>query len=577
MSMITSKNKSGEVDKIIINAESSSTPWHLSIPVSGSKTGSQNVEIDNSRVNFIWSIYKNNISVSTAIDQFFTNIIKSGFEVKVSVGGKTFEFNKTNKEAIDYISQELEPQIEKVLRDWMLFGYSRVRIVPSKIRPGWPSFNVIRFNTTKEYFSWDEFGWRHYDIKYTASSNSQFAGHSVPGGRILIMHEPDDNGELMSPVSRAVSKLAYLERLWMYYMRSSHRRSKPVHIFTPDPNVSKNLEMAGPMPQIRNAESIVRSSSSSLQNRSSRINNVERKNYIESLKKINEKLAKKVTVEISNKRSIALDNDINIPKEIKTYENELPWNYGFNTPVGHRLNNAPQSTPPDHFIEVKNMITQEIWQQIGMPPEMSTGIVGSSNRVSGNIDHIHKFLRDNIHRFQIKAVSLLEQFLTEVWEGLINKKIFEDALESKMASNVDFLKNQKKKSKVEVKFNYNPIISYETLHNLYVNGALAPDAYQKYALQLSGIPISDKLQNMEQSLVQRAKLMSEATASGKNQQQKENSNNNNGNNNNSNNNNSNNNSNNNNNSINEKNKKRDRTSNNDQNSDKLSKKQKTTK
>lgn len=575
-----STNIEGKINKVEIYDTSADKPWHLPIPSSTNGRASDYTEISTSHMMFVESLYKNNTIISTATDQFLSNVTKGGIDIKITVGNKTYEINKNNKNTKRYVRKEVEPQIEKILKDFLIFGYSRVRIVPSREKLGWPSFNTIKKYATKDYFYYTQFGWKEYIMKWNSTDNSYQSGQEVNDGMVLVFNEPDDQGYITSPVSQAAVDAAKLSRLGFYYFKSAFNRANPAFIFTPDPNVSKNLATTGPLPHLRNAASIIRSKvSSTMATRSSKMNEVERQNYAKSLKNINDQLAKKVTINIKHSRSSNNNIDSHIPKEIRTYEMERPWEYGMVTPVGQKLNNAPTSSAPEQYSDVHDKLTRTIWQKIGMPAEMATGIIGNKNNASGNVDHVHKILRDNIHAFQTKAIGLLETLLEEVWKTMIGKKIFADAFTENKAKNTSYLLNLKDNIKVEVNFNYNPILSYEMLHQLYVNGVLKPEAYQKYSLQLTGIPDSDKLQDMENAIVKRTKALSEAQSSGKlnannntnNNQIKNNNNNNN--NNKSNDNNKSNNNNNNDNNI-DRGKKRERNNTTSNESSKLSKKQK---
>ena len=504
---------------IIPQGSGALAPWRLPIGASGGtgSGGGREVTIDSQqRKSYIWHLFCNNADVNNAVKMFLNHVIKNGLDIEVQVGGKTWKLDDREEENKHYIREMLLPGIRQMLRDWLLYGYTRVRIShpPDSLLP---IFSVLREGSTEEKFYWDEYDRRCYTLNYTGGNSGSGSGE-IPGGKLLFMHPPDDEGNLTSPLAMCLVPLMYGERLWLYYFAGSYGQSHPMPFWVAEDSASSGLMMAhGPMAVQGSAEHGLTGGQASAEKA---LSDAMYAQMEAAAMAANYNSARQSQAHFSSVPTMASSSSgevgsVSVPREIRDAENRDPMLEAQRSRIaapGHRIQMPPPYTTPQQFLEIQNTISQQVYRAIGIPPEM----VGSSHQKhAANVEDNAEQLSTRILFFQRHAAELIEELITEMWHEEIHQHIMEEAIEKKKDTDVDYLSEQRESIKVSVKFRFNPIMSFEGLSQLYETGIIDFDTYQMYALYSYGIPQDDGQKNGEEEIFKRENRRAEIAAAAK--------------------------------------------------------------
>ena len=520
-------SRANTYEHIIPEGSGALTPWRLGIGApSGAGSGGREVTIDSQgRKASIWGLYCNVADVNNAVKMFLNHVIKNGLDIEVQVGGKSWKLDDREDENKHYVRQMLLPNIRQMLRDWLLYGYTRVRISHPPESP-LPIFSVLREGSTEEKFYWDEYDRRCYTMHYAGSSKNASGDAEIPGGRLLFMHPPDDEGNLTSPMAMCLMPLMYGMRLWYYFMSAAFGQSHPMPFWTADDNTSSNnMTSYGPLSVHGAAEHGLTGGQASAEKAlqdavhsqieaaalaASYNNSQQQQNYptYDAFGGISS------TGGGGGGGASGVVNT-SLPSEIREAEKQDPMRDAQRSRIaapGHRIQMPPPYTTPQQFLEIQHMISQQVYRAIGIPPEM----VGSSHQKhAANVEDNAEQLSTRILFFQRHASELIEELIAEMWEEVIHTHIMEDAIEKKKDTDVQYLKKQRESVKVSVNFRFNPIMPFEGLSNLYNTGIIDFDTYQKYALYSYGIPQDEGQKDGEEALFKREKRAAEMAAAAK--------------------------------------------------------------
>ncbi len=451
--------------RIIINADGATHPdW-----VGGIGYKENEVEIADDQRSFLWDVFTTNSYVQSGIRLFLTNVMRGGLTIDVDVGGKQFSLNENNEEFRRYLTDEFLPNIEALLTDFLLYGYARIRYVPSLVNDWIPSFTVLREGLTRDIIIWDKLDRRSYKMVYRASVPNPSIGKEVPNGDMLFINHPDKDGNLTSPLAAVLTPLIYQKSLWQYFMRSSYHQSKVPYVFTPDAQLAKTDTAVIKTMNPRDM---------TLGKISTKQQNISRENYENALKSTRA-LFKRSVQHVSSVHGGSTDSIID------NIEREIPWEYGFKAPIGHSLQHNVVTTPPTQFIDVDESIARQIYRAIGVPPEM---IVTRSARFAANIDAMNQELRTNIEEFQNKVKHILTTLVSRMWQKVFHGFISDRATKTNRNTDSKSLQAARDSVRVKVDFKYNPLISFELLERYLDRGVVSHKTFQEFALQLAGMP-----------------------------------------------------------------------------------------
>lgn len=155
MSIVGSTRSSGSVDpatRIRIEHDPPGAMSKWLIP--GPFPEGEHVWFNSQVAGFTRYLYANNPHVRNAVNMFRRHVLKSGFSINATVGGKTYKFNKENKDTRKYFTDILMPGVERVVTDWILCGYSIVRLFPIDKDGQFPDFVVMRDHVTEQSIEW---------------------------------------------------------------------------------------------------------------------------------------------------------------------------------------------------------------------------------------------------------------------------------------------------------------------------------------------------------------------------------------------------------------------------------------
>jgi len=444
--MATSSNGAG-IDysgaaHLIFHAKAAHTPNHLPTFMGGHGRNSHNlgepVQVDHRQRLVIWQAYRNNVSLSTALDRFLQYVTMGGVDVEVSVNGHAYELNGENTLLQEYVSRELRPQIDLVLRDLLLYGYTRIMLVPSAVDETLPSFVVLEEGLTTESFILDQYARRSYQMVFSQTSGTH-EERSVPNGMLFFMDHPDHTGILTSPVACCMSTLQYQEKLWEHYMRSALRGSMPPYVFVPESKADSTLDGGGPLASsVMSAEAALEGSARTHDAHMRSLSDAQRAAYERAINVVhsirNAHLHGALSSDgtssdrdgglagipprapVGGFASSSTSASYQFAPELERLEQEIPWQFGTVAATNQRLQAQQRVQAPDHIVDMELRLARMVATKIGIPPEM----VSSSHEMhSANVDAMHHQLRTNVHAFQGRARSILESLLRHVWAPLL--------------------------------------------------------------------------------------------------------------------------------------------------------------
>lgn len=468
--------------RLIIEKEPPGSSTHWLIP--GPYNGKDEVMVNKSVVGFTRFIYERNVHVRNAVNSFRKHVLKSGFSVSATVGGKTYKFNQENGDTIDYYTNVLLPGVEEIITEWILYGYSVVRIYPPSDEEQFPYFTVMRSHLTEEYIVWDN-DRRSYKLVYSGAIPGPLSGKPVPGGMILWFRRPTDQGNPDTELVTTLEPLARQDYIWSQYINATWQAANPSYIFTPEPEkggdaLQGKVSIWGGNAQISGFTEARDEDMIELSKRELSIAQASSIHSQESMP------IRTLNVAVQKRQRKYTDSEMQNPlTRIAASINNTPWENGRTSYPGHRLQPAPRSTAPENFLEIQEHIIHQVYRSVGLPPEM---LSSSHQKHAANVEQTTAELRANVTEFQGKARAQLRHLFTELFTQLLDAKILSEASAKGKATDVGHLKNEKARASVDFQFEYNPIVTPELLFSYHEQNILKPEKFQEYALMIAGMP-----------------------------------------------------------------------------------------
>jgi len=469
--------------------------------------GNDIVPFNKSVVGFTRYLYETNSDVRNAVNMFRKHVMKSGIVIDAQVCGQRFRFNQEDKQNIEYYSKVLIPGIERIITDWILFGYSVVRMYPPTESDPLPYFTVMRTHMTEEYIEWKD-DRRQYNLYYSQSRLGPERGKPVPGGMILMLHPPSDSGMPDTELTTVLEPLARSEFIWSQYINSAYYSSRPPFVVAPESHkggdaLAAKVGVWGGNAYLGGAASARRS------------DGVET-----SLGDLAIALAKSIHTQETMPQKRVLTNTVEDKPHIRIDKNSPSWKIAASIDAqpwlkkevlnaGERLQPAPRSAAPEKFMEIQESIVHKIYRAIGIPPEMLTT---SHQKHAANVEQTTAELRTNVVEFQGKARTQFSAFFTELFSQLIDSKICAEAARQGKEKDVRFLKTEKERAKVDFQFEYNPIITPELLFSYHDQGIIRPEKFQEFALLIAGMPQDAKEPDLEKAIQRKLDMQVKAKA-----------------------------------------------------------------
>lgn len=471
----------------------------------------------------IWSFYRNFTVVSGAVHQFISEIMRGSFQITVQLPGRTIEFSPEEKENVRYYTEVLLPGVKQIIFEWILFGYSRVRILPPSRKQDseseFPTFVVMREGITNEAIVWKNDA-RKYKMAYASTFQGSGAGKKVPDGHLLIMDAPFDDGGLNSRVARVFGPLRQLKQIWHNYIDAMYYNAHPPYVVTPEPD--KNRRSAEEeFRMVESAESAIEGSEDghkkirmrvlteqAEEDRMRSIHSNPGSANSSSLYRMNG-----LVMPRGNPSFVQEDEGMPSSSSASSVMIEEPWRHGITLPRGQKLNGIPVSKFPDQFLPTIEHLLHQVVRSIGIPPGMLEGGIGQKHAAS--VEMGNKELATNITLFHQQAEVLLRYFFQLLFRKTIDSSIMERAIEEGQEKNPQYLRSQIESVKVDVKFRYHPIITLESLIELHTQGIITSEAKRDVGLLLFGMPEEYGEKNPDEAIAKRQEDMVTADSKGK--------------------------------------------------------------
>lgn len=459
---------------------------------------------------FIRYLYETNSEVRNAVRTFRKHILKSGIVIETEVCGKKLRFNQEDKDNIKYYTEVLLRGVEHIITDWILYGYSVVRIFPPSEEEPLPHFTVMRSYATEEYIEWKD-DRRYYKLVYSQAIPGPNAGRPVPGGMILMLHPPADNGMPDTELSTVLEPLARSDFLWSQYINSAYYSSHPPFVTAPEPH--KGGDALAAKVSVWGGNAYLGGAASA--QRDEQVNTTLGELAVAMAKSIHtqETMPSRqptVMATAAQENQIEPSADMSSPVwRIASSIDPRPWTNGTILHAGERLQPAPRSTAPEKFVEIQEEIVHKIYRAVGIPPEM---LSSAHQKHAANVEQTTAELRTNIAEFQGKARTQLSYLFSQLFSQLIDSKICAEATRQKKEKDVSFLKMEKARARVDFQFEYNPIVTPELLFSYHDQGVIRPEKFQEYALMIAGMPQDAREPNLEKAMQRKLDMQAKAKA-----------------------------------------------------------------
>lgn len=311
------------------------------------------------------------------------------------------------------------------------------------------------------------------------------SGKPVPGGSILMLREPTDQGMPNTELATTLEPLARSDYIWAQYVNATYNNSHPAFVFTQDvekggEGLTKQTSIWGGNAYLRGAvtardEDLVHLTEGELMEARARSINTSQGMQSRSPGLVIEK----------GRRSLRPDEAANPIMRIAASIDSVPWSNKLVTEPGFRLTQPPRSSAPEKLLEIQESTMHQIYRAIGIPSEM---ISSAHQKHAANVEQTTSELRANIIEFQGKAQVLFSRMFSDLFAPLVDTKIIKKANKNGKSTDVDYLKEAKSESNVEFVFECNPIVSPELLFSYHEASIIRPEKFQEYALMIAGLP-----------------------------------------------------------------------------------------
>lgn len=470
-------------------------PHDLFPGVAGSHTSKRPFKRD--MAERIKTLYTSSPIVSTAVNQLVSYLTRTAITIEGD------HADRITQEQIDY---ELQPAINKMMLEWILYGYTNVCKGKSHVNPGRSTINVVPFSLVQQHIEWDD----NWHVKYTAETTDTMGKRKKSKIRVLCMYPPDENGTLDSPLAHCVNHLGYGEHLWMTYVTGSERGINPMFIFTQEqkttgtlPGVERlplnaSIITSGGLGQVP-MDKIVKSAESDAIEHTKKVLDEARTQRSESLAKqqLTREQAKR-----SGDRDVTFDTEQVLPSGLRGNMSVDPLGNMYLAPAGQSFSSGPEFKTPAEFTRVLEVISEELYRALGLPIIMLHGRADTSTSVEFSVDSLNASVTE-MHK---RASALISRVLTE----FIGPDIKRDRVNAALAKDIVAIADSSSSSssssgaeaeilsdvKLSVSFVTSPVTSFELAQKVYQSGVISDDFYQEWALTILNLPETAKRENM---------------------------------------------------------------------------------
>lgn len=473
-------------------------------------------------------------AVASAINNLIDSVLTKGIQIIGCSPSKEYKIDMSNVNIINYMERELIPALRKMMFEWLLYGFTCIRIAESLKMPGWPEIVVLPHSSVNIYIRWNQFHQRIYQM-YELKNGFET---EIPCSAFLVMYDPDENGNLNSPLSACLQGILRAERIDQMYLISCWNGANPPMVFTQKDQISPALSRGG-LEGVATSSRLLGGIDSGLA-----ASMYDERERILSTKGQDSEIADK---DRSKQYSTFLSEQEKIDQTLTTSLAAMPdpMKNRYMAPPGLDLARHTPFMQPQNIQEVIERQLASIHEVLGVPPTFSHRLPDRA----GLVDLYDKRSRESVANLQGRCRPLIIDALTlafftdllDVIDLSEDEASETDPLElehrksiirSEKANQINIFKlsldsssllgdpdDKKKKSSddeadsvilpmfsvpkenkhlkfkttfIDVTFNYSPIMTIEYLVKLNDLNLLEPKAFQDTALSLAGVPSSMK-------------------------------------------------------------------------------------
>ena len=415
------------------------TPWLLP-GISRGPANGYATQINKTMEEHITKISETMPIVNSAIEMMTQNILQGGIRIWGS-GHKYYNLNTENKEFQRYVQVELFPTFTRIIKEWLLYGFTSIRIAPSIHVPGWPAIVVIPRRHVRQTIEWNEYSQPVYRLYSTGlggySDNGENDGE-IPFSRMLIFDQPTDQGLMTSPLAVCLTQLTYAQRLTEYYMRAAFAGTHPPLSFSQEDKSSATIAKGGTETAFTST-GLVAGISPTTQGSEATTNMIrdtqerQRQEHIRLAKQQREvaqrQLKEKQQREKAEQKSSILpghdylsNSQLAIPDEIRKVESEDAFADTYIAPPNVHLDRPIDFKFPAELTTMLDRFAVDVYRAVGLPPALLNEI--SDNAAS--VDATDKHLNSYIAYFQSRATPLFEDLLLLLFGASLIDRVKDD-------------------------------------------------------------------------------------------------------------------------------------------------------
>lgn len=507
----------------------------------------KSTQFNTTRILILKELYKTLPVISITVNTFLNHVLKGGVEITGQTPAGSYQLNMDNDIVRVYVETELYPVIEMILREMIIYGFCAIKIAESMTMPGWPIPVVIPHKDYTPTIMFNNDFQRIYVA--TALGRSFFTGDSygeIPMSKLLVLHHPDDNGNLMSPLALCSDMLYLQQTLLECHLRSSVRNSRPLVVFGQKDTITDSLTRGGPESGRTSASLLSGARIASVGLRRAQVEatsadsierqramNMASREMLEREKEFNHLKEKWDNTLHPGEYITRKESESMAPTFIRSIESEYPIAHSFIAPSGQHLERPIQHDSPKEFTAIVDRINADVYRAVGLPPALMKEV--SDNAASVELTYTQ--LTESIQQFQERCKPILRQLLSLLFGANLNETVHDDIgtgniigsiasssspevskevrnnlthmLKPELADRildtslsykerVNGLKLISELSRVELDFVFKPNMTFNTIWSYYERGVISEDALQELALNASGIPERMKRANPKQ-------------------------------------------------------------------------------
>jgi len=512
------------------------------------------VFVDKESIASVDNVYRNNPTVSSAVNSFLKLLTREEFVVEGVTESKKYNFKKANNLPEGYVDIDLIPVLNDIVLHYILYGFAVVRAAPSQNFPRTPALVVVPLKDITIKISWNQFYQRFYTAYANAGSNSE----EIPTSYVSVVNHPDDQGRPQSALALCVPRLVFADTLWDYYMESTFKRINPQYVLAQDEVGTRPASSSGMESSSLSIELLATDGNGSAGSEQVYGNALlrEKHTFDRNAKVVTDQIEKaKASVrlrtmvtqeEVYNGSLNQMRRDLGgTPLVIKRLEEKPTISKApLFLPVGARLDNPPEVIPPSEFVEIQTHIANEVFRALGFLPPGTSG----DTKFASNISYINDNLVTVLRMFARETEPQLSRCVNIVLEPSLIDMVFDELVvkpfdpeisrlrvdfhtkealqysrdpqpehshtDESVAVDVSVLEKIPRKPpsmRVSVQYGHNPVMDAETALNLRDTHVISQEAYQEIMLKNMNLPESMReTKSLEYFIKMEAETVAEA-------------------------------------------------------------------